>query len=146
MPVKPVHPAIPRGIHRPDEPIALAKPLFPVLTPVEGHKGVPNSMNLDQLRAIALSLPETSEAPHHGRTSFRVKGKIFATAPPDGSSVNIFVDEHAVRTAAATNPGCSEVWWGKRLAGVQVRLDDADEALVAELLTEAWRAKAGRDL
>lgn len=99
-------------------------------------------MNLDQVRAIALSLPEVTEAPHHQKTSFRVKGKIFATAPPDGTYVNIFVDEHAVRAIVAANPACRELWWGKSLAGVQVRLADADEELVAELLHDAWRVKA----
>ena len=29
-------------------------------------------MKLDQVREIALSLPEATEAPHHERTSFRV--------------------------------------------------------------------------
>ena len=39
-------------------------------------------MTLDDVRSFALSLPETTEAPHHERTSFRVRGKIFATALP----------------------------------------------------------------
>lgn len=33
------------------------------------------------LIALALSFPETSEAPHFDKTSFRVRGKIFATPP-----------------------------------------------------------------
>ncbi|HEV3460901.1 MAG TPA: MmcQ/YjbR family DNA-binding protein [Candidatus Dormibacteraeota bacterium] len=32
-----------------------------------------------QLRRIALWLPEATEQDHHGRPSFRVRGKIFAT-------------------------------------------------------------------
>lgn len=31
------------------------------------------------LTALALSFPETEEAPHFEKTSFRVRGKIFAT-------------------------------------------------------------------
>lgn len=34
---------------------------------------------IDFLRQLALSLPETTEEPHFEKTSFRVKKKIFAT-------------------------------------------------------------------
>ena len=34
---------------------------------------------LDQLRTLALSLPEVTEEPHFEKTSFRVRKKIFAT-------------------------------------------------------------------
>jgi hypothetical protein len=37
----------------------------------------------DEFRAIALSLPEAVELPHFGRTSFRVRSRIFATLRPD---------------------------------------------------------------
>jgi hypothetical protein len=36
------------------------------------------------VRRLALSLPETTEEPHHDMTSFRVGGKIFATVTPRG--------------------------------------------------------------
>jgi hypothetical protein len=32
-----------------------------------------------QARSLALTLPEAIECEHHGRPSFRVAGKIFAT-------------------------------------------------------------------
>ena len=50
-------------------------------------------MELADVRAIALGLPEATEAPHHDMTSFRVRGKICATAPPDEAHVHVFVDE-----------------------------------------------------
>lgn len=37
--------------------------------------------NQDDIRALALSLPEAIEQPHFERPSFRVRGKIFATLP-----------------------------------------------------------------
>lgn len=46
-------------------------------------------MKLEQARKYALSLPETTEAPHFDYTSFRVKGKIFATSPPGGEFLHI---------------------------------------------------------
>jgi hypothetical protein len=36
-------------------------------------------VSVDQARRFALSLPEAVEQDHHGRPSFRVAGKIFAT-------------------------------------------------------------------
>lgn len=103
-------------------------------------------MDLNRVRAIAFSLPEVTEAPHHQKTSFRVKGKIFATAPQDGAYVNIFVDPGAVDAAVAASPACEELWWGKSLAGVRVKLAKADEELVADLMEDACRAKAPKSL
>ena len=37
---------------------------------------------------------------------------------------------------------CAECFWGKRLAAVRVDLDAADDALVSELLADAWEQKA----
>ena len=36
-------------------------------------------VSTQQARSLALGLPETIEQDHHGRPSFRVAGKIFAT-------------------------------------------------------------------
>ena len=100
-------------------------------------------VELDQVREIALSLPEAAEAPHFERMSFRVSGKIFATAPPDGGHLNVMVDEPEVRSAVERHPGwCRELWWGKRLSGVRVELAEADPGTVRELLEEAWRMRA----
>ena len=42
-------------------------------------------MKMSQLRIFALSLPDATEEPHFNYSSFRVRGKIFATVPPDES-------------------------------------------------------------
>ena len=103
-------------------------------------------MTLDEVRNYALSLPEATEQPHFDYTSFRV-GKIFATAPPDGRHLHVFVDENETKGLVAENPQVfSELWWGKRLLGVRVRLPDADPELVCELLEDAWRRKAPKRL
>jgi hypothetical protein len=103
-------------------------------------------MTLDDVRKYALSLPEATEQPHFDYTSFRV-GKIFATAPPDGQHLHLFVDENETKALVAENPGIfSELWWGKRLLGVRVRLAEADPELIRELLEEAWRRKAPKRL
>jgi hypothetical protein len=92
---------------------------------------------------MALALPGTTEAPHHERTSFRVGGKIFATMPPDGTSVNVLLDEEEARAAVEESPDWVELlWWGRRLSGVRVALADADADILAELLEDAYRRKA----
>jgi hypothetical protein len=104
------------------------------------------AVSVTQARADALSLPEAVEQDHHGRPSFRVGGKIFATLWND-DRMNVMVDEGGVRTAVHRRPdGCEEVWWGKRLAAVGVTLSHADEALLRDLLTDAWERKAGRNV
>jgi len=100
----------------------------------------------DEARELALSLPETVEQDHHGRPSFRVGGKIFATIWND-TRMNVMLDEDGIRTSLERAPStCEPVWWGKRLAAVAVNLAHADGAFLADLLTDAWEGKAPRRL
>ncbi len=93
-------------------------------------------------RRIALALPEAVEQDHHGRPSFRVAGKIFATLTDEGG-MNVMLDEPGILTAVQDHPSiCSDVMWGKRLAAVRVELGAADERLLADLLADAWEQKA----
>ncbi len=99
-------------------------------------------VSVDQARSLALALPEATEQDHHGRPSFRVAGKIFATLW-DGEHLNVMLDEAGIRTAVADDPAaCAEVYWGKRLAAVRVALPAVEPAGLAELLTDAWEGKA----
>lgn len=100
-------------------------------------------MTLAEARAFALSLPETTEEPHFDKASFRVRGKIFATVPPDGEHLHVFIEEHETRALAAERPEAySELWWGKKLSGVRVVLAAADAETVRELLEDAWTLRA----
>ena len=95
-------------------------------------------LSADDARRVALSLPEAVEQDHHGRPSFRIAGKIFATLW-DERHMNVMLDEPGILTAVEAHPAiCAEVMWGKRLAAVRVDLDAADEALLADLLADAW--------
>jgi hypothetical protein len=100
----------------------------------------------DKARALALALPEAVEQDHHGRPSFRVGGKIFATLWNEGR-MNVMLDEGGIRTAIDAAPeACEEVWWGKRLAAVGVTLAHVDGTQLGELLADAWEHKAPRRL
>jgi hypothetical protein len=99
-------------------------------------------VSVDQARALALALPEAAEQDHHGRPSFRVGGKIFATLW-DEDHLNVMLDEGGILTAVHDHPEtCSEVWWGKRLAAVRVDLRRADVRMLESLLGEAWERRA----
>jgi hypothetical protein len=52
----------------------------------------------DEARDVALSLPEAVEQDHHGRPSFRVGGKIFATLWSD-ERINVMLDDGGILTA-----------------------------------------------
>jgi hypothetical protein len=100
-------------------------------------------VTLDEARRLALSLPEASEQPHFDMASFRVRGKIFATVPPDETRLHVFVDDDETSAAVAEDPTAfEELWWGKQRRGVRVNLAVADAARVFELLEESWRRKA----
>ena len=104
-------------------------------------------MKIAQARRYALSLPETNEQPHFESTSFRVHGKIFATAPQDGTRLHVFVDEETRETALALEPDFLEkLFWGKRVAGLRVTLEAAKPRVVESLLMQAWRCKAPKKL
>jgi hypothetical protein len=99
-------------------------------------------VSVDEARAIALSMPDAIEQDHHGRPSFRVRGKIFATLW-DEDRMNVMLDEGGIRTAVADAPEtCIEVWWGKRLAAVGVSLSRVGRTLLTELLTDAWEERS----
>lgn len=105
------------------------------------------SVSAAGVRKMALSLPETTEQPHHDMTSFRVRGKIFATMPPDGGRLHVFLPEDAVLLYCAEFPDAAdELWWGKKIRGCRVVLARAQRVLVRELLNEAWTHKAPKSL
>ena len=96
-------------------------------------------MTADEARKLALSLPEAVEQDHHGRASFRVGGKIFATMPPDGAALNVMLGEEEARAAADEAAGVVELlWWGRRLSGVQIALFLLGEATVIVNRSILW--------
>ena len=104
-------------------------------------------MTIDEVREMALSLPEVDESPHHHYSSFRVAGKIIATVPPDESYVNIFVDEFQTEMMLEIDPVVFEkLMWGKSAMGLKVHFSKADIFDVNALLKSAWERKAPRSM
>jgi hypothetical protein len=97
----------------------------------------------EQARTLALGLPDVVEQDHHGRPSFRVAGKIFATLW-DARHMNVMLAQDGILTAVQAEPECcAERWWGKRLAAVSVTLERVSSEALSELLADAWEGKRG---
>lgn len=103
--------------------------------------------SLERATAFALSLPEATEEPHHDMSSFRVRGKIFATVPPDGGHLHVFLDEPEAAAWVSEHPdGYELLRWGKRVSGLRVTLGRAPDDQVRELLEESWHRRAPKRL
>jgi hypothetical protein len=103
--------------------------------------------SLERARALALSLPEATEEPHHDMSSFRVRGKIFATVPPDGEHLHVFLDEPEAAAWVSEHPdGYELLRWGKRVSGLRVTLGQVPDDKVRELLEESWHRRAPKQL
>jgi hypothetical protein len=104
------------------------------------------TVKLAQVRRLALALPEATEEPHFDLSSFRVKGKIFATVKPDGSFMNVFVDDDQREIMVTVDPKAYEsLTWGK-MAYLHVQLAAAKANDVKTLLRAAWERKAPKKL
>lgn len=101
-------------------------------------------MTLDDFTRVALSLPESVEGAHMGRTDFRVGNRIFASLHPDKDAGMVILkpEEQAMMVEAepamfAPVPG----GWGKSGATL-VFVAKADEATLRDALIRAWRRRA----
>jgi hypothetical protein len=99
-------------------------------------------MHLDDLRALALALPEAEEHDHFGRPSFRVRGRIFMTVVADEARCNLKLPREEHEALVAERPDVfATVTWGQ-LIRTSVRYERVAQDELGELLEEAWRAVA----
>lgn len=99
-------------------------------------------MTLADVRDLAMDLRGTTESPHHRYTSFRVRGRIYATAPKEGGSLHVFVDEEDRERMVRIDPEAyAKLGWGRKVVGLRVELERARREDVAALLRTAWQRK-----
>ncbi len=80
-------------------------------------------IKLDQIRNSLLTSPETPEAPHFKLTSFRVIGKMIASADPDKKFIPIFLPhEKSEFTLKLANQNTEIVFLETKVCGVKVNL------------------------
>ncbi len=104
-------------------------------------------MKIAEVRRFAMALPETTEEPHFEYSSFRIRGKIFVTVPPDGEHIHVFVGDDEREQALAAHPSFLEkLVWGGSVRGLRVRLSKASPKVVNHLVRSAWMRKAPKRL
>ncbi len=102
-------------------------------------------MKLAVVRKLALSLPQVAEQPHFHMTSFRVRGKIFVTVPPEETHIHVFVDDVLRGPALAVHADFIEpLLWGGKVRGLRIALAAARPDVVENLVRAAWEGKAGK--
>jgi hypothetical protein len=103
-------------------------------------------MKIAAVRKHALSLEAVTEEPHHDHSSFRVRGKIFVTVPPDEAFIHVFVGEDAREQALAVHPEFLEnLRWGSKVLGLRVHLARALAPVVKSLVTQAYATRVAKD-
>ncbi len=102
-------------------------------------------MRLDTVRKFALSLDDVTEAPHHAFNSFRVRGRIFVTVPPQGDALHVFVAEEDRERALALYPEwAGKLLWGGKVAGLRVALATAEPRAVKALVRAAHATRSAK--
>jgi hypothetical protein len=100
-----------------------------------------------QLRTFALALPEVAEKSHFGRPDFRVRDKIFAgLSEPSIGYVKLTPELQAglIGSRPEAFYAASGAWGVK--GWTQLRLAQVAAAELKELLAEAWRLRAPKQL
>ncbi len=70
-------------------------------------------ISLEDVRAMALALPEVTESDHWGHPSFRIYGRIFVTVP-DSAHLKVMIDPFDVEASCATSPKPARSCGGER--------------------------------
>jgi hypothetical protein len=105
-------------------------------------------MTGDELRRIALALPQTTEKlTWETDVTFRVRDKIFTVMGIDGGSASVKASLEAQQALVASDPETFSVSaYTGRYGWTTVNLDRVDPAELQELVEEAWRRTAPKKL
>jgi len=105
-------------------------------------------MTGDDIRALALSLPEAAEQPHFEKTSFRVRGKIFATLTPDGEQLWLKLLPQIKEALRQSDPDAILPLPGAwdRGGSTLIAIRRMEAAKLADLIRLAWRQVAPKTL
>ena len=103
-------------------------------------------MNIESVRKHAMSLHAVTQEPHHHYSSFRVRGKIFVTIPPEEDFAHVFVGEEVREPALALYPDFIEkLLWGGKVVGLRITLASAKPSVVKSLLDEAYETRVQKE-
>ena len=104
-------------------------------------------MDAEQLRAVALALPEAEQRETWGHPTFRVRDKMFLTLAADGSTgtVKATLEDQAELVAQDAETWHVPAYVGRHgwVGFVTRRVDPAD---LEPLVVQAWRSTAPKRL
>ena len=96
----------------------------------------------DDVRELALGLPQTKEKPSYGTPGFRVKDKLFARLREDPDALVLWSDEKELLLGAEPEKFFTTAHYdGYPMILVRVEAVDREELL--ELLTDSYRLRGG---
>ena len=119
----------------------------------------------DDVRRVALALPETAQEHMHGMTAWKVRGKLFAwerplrrsdlrdlealgEPAPDGEILGVRVEHEGVKLALIQEQ--PEIYFTiphfNGYSAVLVRLGAIDQEELRELIVEAWLLRAPKKI
>jgi hypothetical protein len=102
----------------------------------------------DDVRRVALSLPDTTEKPSYGTPGFRVKDKLFARIREEGDVLVLWcgdLDEKDELIVSEPEKFFTTPHYDGHPT-VLARFGAVDVDELAELLTESWRIRAPKKL
>jgi hypothetical protein len=109
-------------------------------------------IGLNELRAIAMTLPEVEEGPPvraaRRIAAFKVAGKSFLGVETGAGTITVSLGEKEVRAVAAEHPDAYQEIWrnGKIFMGLRVDLSKVPARRVRELVEKSWRHTAPKRL
>lgn len=102
-------------------------------------------ISIDQIRAIAMSLPQVQEGPPvraaRRIAGFKVGGKSFLGVETGGLTMTVSLAESDAKELAARHPEIYEEIWKNRkiLVGLRVNLSKLSARSARELIEKSWR-------
>jgi hypothetical protein len=104
-------------------------------------------VDFDQVRKIALALPDVEEGMAYGTPAFRVRGKFLARLHDNGEALIIRIGEFERRALMEVEPDTYYITdHYVRSPYVLIRFAKADPGDVRRLFEQAWRTQAPKRL
>src|ERR1700704_345527 len=104
-------------------------------------------LTFDDVRQLALALPEVEEGASYGTPAFKVRGKFLSRLKEDGETLVVRIDMDERDVLMAANPETFYITDHYRgYPAMLVRLATVDAEELRELLEEAWRRVAPKRL
>jgi hypothetical protein len=104
-------------------------------------------VTFDDVRQLALALPEVEEGTSYGTPAFKVRGKFLSRLKEDGETLVVRIDMDEREVLMAANPETFYITDHYRgYPAMLVRMATVDPDDLRELLEEAWRRAAPKRL